>query len=251
MIKVIRVDPPTAEARQLWGRALELAADFGIEEPWTLVGGLMVQLHAFEHGSASRLTGDVDFLGDARGRPEMTARMAEVLAKRNAEMTIPSRGSENTGYQFEVDGSIVEILGPDGLRADPRTLGSYRTIQVPGGTQALRRTEIVLVSLAGAEPAAMKRPSLPGAILIKARAVEKRRRGKFQSDRQDLIRLLGFVDDPRALGDNLKGSEKRWLRDVDSLLDFGDDALGEALRPWRAGGRSCRLSPDPGIAPRR
>lgn len=116
-MKVISVDPPTAEARQLWGRALELAAEFGIEESWTLVGGLMVQLHAFEHGSGSRLTRDVDFLGDARRRPPMTARMAEVLAERNAEMTVPSRGAENTGYQFELDGSIVEILGPDGLRA--------------------------------------------------------------------------------------------------------------------------------------
>lgn len=57
------------------------------------------------------------------------------------------------------------------------------------------------------------------------------RRGKFQSDRQDLIRLLSFVDDPRALGRDLRRTEKRWLRDVDSLLDFGDDALGELFGP--------------------
>lgn len=102
---------------------------------------------------------------------------------------------------------------------------------MPGGTQALARAEIVGVSLDGGEPVAVKRPSLLGAILIKARVVEKRRE-KFESDRQDLIRLLTFVEDPRALGRELKGTEKKWLRKIDALLEFeSDGSLSELFGP--------------------
>ena len=69
----------------------------------------------------------------------------------------------------------------------------------------------------------MRRPSLLGAILIKARVVAARRKEKFDSDRQDLLRLLSYVDDPRALArrEKLKSSEKRWLRKVEDSLNFG------------------------------
>ncbi len=224
MSPVVNIDPPTAEAKRLWASALELARDFGADERWVLVGGLMVQLHAFERSRTSRLTADVDFLGDSRRRPSMTVRMAEVLKERGGEMAMPPVSNEDLGYRFEVDGSIVEILGSEGVRRDPKTLGRYTTFQVPGGTQALARSEVVGVSLDGGEPVQVRRPNLLGAILIKARVVKKQR-DKFESDRQDLIRLLTFVEDPRALTRELKGNERKWLREVESLLAFEDGAL--------------------------
>lgn len=221
---MIDIDPPTAEARRLWANALELARDFGADDRWALVGGLMVQLHAFERNRSSRLTADVDFLGDSRRRPSMTVRMAELLKERGGEMTMPPVSNEDLGYRFEVSGSIIEILGSEGVREDPKTLGKYTTFQVPGGTQALARAEVVRVSLDGGGPVEIRRPSLLGAILIKARAV-KTRRDKFKSDRQDLIRLLSFVEDPRALAGELKGNEKKWLQEVEALLAFDDGPL--------------------------
>lgn len=230
MSSVIVIDPPTVEARRLWTSALELSRDLGPDNRWTLIGGLMVQLHAFERSRSSRLTADVDFLGDSRSRPSMTVRIAEVLKQRGGEMTMPPRTDENLGYRFEVEGSIVEILGSEGVHRDPKTLGKHRTIQVPGGTQALARTEVVRVSLAGGRPVDVRRPSLLGAILIKARAVATKRE-KFESDRQDLIRLLGFVEDPRASAAEIKGNEKKWLRQVRALLDFDDGALRDLFSP--------------------
>jgi hypothetical protein len=223
---VIDINPPTAEARRLWASALELACDFGADDGWALVGGLMVQLHAFERSRSSRLTADVDFLGDSRRRPSMTVRMAEVLQERGGEMVIPPVSGEDLGYRFEVHGSIIEILGSEGVRENPKTLGKHTTFQVPGGTQALARAEVVRVSLDGGEPVEIRRPSLLGAILIKAR-VAKRRRDKFESDRQDLIRLLSFVEDPRALAGELKGNEKKWLQEVEALLAFDDGVLSD------------------------
>lgn len=226
MSRIVNVDPSNAEAKRLWKSALELGQDFGIDQPWALVGGLMVQLHAIEHNRAARLTTDIDFLGDSRRRPAMTVRMAEALKERGGEMAMPPMSNENLGYRFEVDGSIIEILGSDGVHRDPKTLGRYTTFQVPGGTQALTRSEVILVSLDGAEPIPIRRPNLLGAILIKARVVKKQR-DKFESDRQDLIRLLGFIEDPRALARELKGSERKWLRNVEKLLAWRDGGLAD------------------------
>jgi hypothetical protein len=222
----IRIDAPTPEARGLWAKALELAEAFGVDERWTLIGGLMVQLHAFQRGRGSRLTTDIDFLGDSRRRPPMTVRIAEILVERGGEMAMPPVSDASLGYRFDVDGETIEILGSEGVRHDPKTLGKHRTFQVPGGTQALSRTEVVRVSLDGNSPVELRRPSLLGAILIKARTVADRR-DKFDSDRQDLIRLLSFVDDPRTLaeGEGLRESEKGWLRDIEPLLAFDDATL--------------------------
>lgn len=188
----------------------------------------MVQLHAFERGSDSRPTLDIDFLGDSRRRPPMTMQIAEALVERGGEMALPSVSDENLGYRFELDGEIIEVLGSKGLRHDPKTIGKHTTFQVPGGTQALARSEVVLASLDGASPVELRRPSLLGAILIKARVVAKQR-DKFQSDRQDSIRLLSLVEKPRALAEQegLRRTEKKWLRDVGPLLEFDDRALIE------------------------
>jgi hypothetical protein len=193
----------------------------------------MVQLHAFEHQSDSRLTEDIDVLGDSRQRPSMTKRIAELLQRDGAKMKEPPRSKPDLGYKFEVDGSIVEVLGPDGVKADPKTIGKYTTFKVPGGTQALNRAEIVMVVVEDQPAVAMRRPSLLGAILIKARVVAKERKEKFASDRQDLILLLSFIDDPRALATDgeLRKSERKWLRDIEEKIDFSDPTLSDLFSP--------------------
>lgn len=212
---------------------LELAEILGSERRWSLIGGLMVQLHGFERGRAARPTADVDLLGDSRRRPQMTEQIAEAVVERGGVMAMPPVGDARLGFRFHLDGEIVEVLGPDGLGREPRTIGEHVTFQVPGGTQALLRTEPVPVSLDGKRPVEVRRPSLLGAILIKARVVSKRRERKHDSDRQDVIRLLSLVDDPRALAvrEGLKKTEKRWLRDIQALLDFEDTALTGLFRP--------------------
>lgn len=230
---VIHISPPTDEASRLWGIALDLAEAFGAEEDWSLIGGLMVQLHGLEHDDDPRPTVDIDVLGNSRKRPTMTERMARTLIDRGGEVAMPSRSNEKLGYRFEIEGEIVEILGPDGLTSDPKTVDGLNTFQVPGGTQALRRTETILVSLAGAPARALRRPNLLGAILIKARVVAKERPEKFDSDRQDLIRLLGYVEDPRSLAvqEGLKRSEKKWLRAIEKKLDAADPAVAQLASP--------------------
>jgi hypothetical protein len=226
-LREVHIRPVTPEVERLWSLALDLAAGLGADREWSLIGGLMVQLHGFEHDDDLRPTTDIDLLGAARKRPAMTEQIASMLIGKGAEVVTPPRSQPGIGYRFHLDGQVVEILGPDGLRADPQTIGKLKTVQVSGGSQALSRTEVVLIRIAGSPPVAMRRPTLLGAILIKARAVTKRRKGKFHSDRQDLIRLLSYVEDPRALahGEQLKSTERRWLRNTTKALDFDDPGL--------------------------
>lgn len=158
----------------------------------------------------------------------MTEQLARILKNLGGELRLPSSTDAKIGYQFDVQGETVEILGPEGLREYPRTLGSFETIMVNGGTQALNRTEKVPISIGGAEPVIVRRPTLLGAILIKARAVASVKE-KLAEHRDDLIRLLTFVHDPQALADAdaLTTSERRWLRAIEPDLAFDDAALLE------------------------
>jgi len=219
---IIHINPAEPKARRLWSLALEIAEAVGPDGEWSLIGGLMVQLHGFEHNDGLRPTVDIDILAAARKPPAMTEEIASLLTRRGAQVAMPPRSNPALGYRFELHGEVIEILGPDGLKTDPKTVGGLTTFQASGGTKEPRRTEIVPVSLDGSPPVAIRRPNLLGAILIKARVVAERRKEKFDSDRQDLIRLLSYVDDPRALAreEQLKRSEKRWLRKIEGALAF-------------------------------
>jgi hypothetical protein len=224
--RLLEVDPPTPEAAQLWQALADLAEAIGDAGDWCLIGGLMVHLHAVEHRGESRSTMDIDLLGNARTRPSMTERLASTLKGLGAAMAMPSVTSPQTGYVFELDGAVVEVLGSEGLEKDPNTIGAFTTIQVAGSNQALRRAELVALSVSGGDPVPIRVPSLLGAILLKARAMHAAPR-KLGEHRQDLIRLLSFVAEPRELAASggITGNEKGWLSKVKPELDWDDPDL--------------------------
>lgn len=227
----ILIHPPSEDARRLWQLVLSLAVEFGPDREWSLIGGLMVQLHGFENDDEPRATADIDLLGGAKRSPRMTETMAELLVERGAEVVDPPRSSPRLGYRFKFEGETIELLGPDGLRHDPRTIAGLKTFRIEGGSQALYRTEVVYVSLDGEKPVAVRRPNLLGAILIKASVVIKGRADKYSSDRQDLIRLLTYVEDPRALGVEMTRTEAKRLLRAETAVDFEDVGLTESFPP--------------------
>jgi hypothetical protein len=99
---VIAIVSPTAEARKLWSLALSLSEAFGARRDWALVGGLMVQLHGFEHDDDPRPTTDIDMLGGARRSPRMTETMAAFLVDEGAQIPTPPRSNPDLGYVFEL-----------------------------------------------------------------------------------------------------------------------------------------------------
>jgi len=69
------------------------------------------------------------------------------------------------------------------------------------------------------------RPSLLGAILVKARAIEVDDLPDAQ--REDLAFLLSLVDDPFAMAEELSANERKWLQKQAALLD-------PEARAWRS-----------------
>lgn len=217
----VELAPADSNARETWRNALDLMKQ--LEGDWTLIGGLMVQLHAERYdGAGARPTDDVDILANSRTRPSYTERISAKLKQLGFQLSAPVGLDLDTAYRFQRGDEIVDILGPDGVGSQPpRTVGNLETIQVEGGTQALSRTERVVVRLDGSETE-IRCPSLLGAILLKSRSVMRKDR---EQDREDLIRLLTCAQDPQGMIAELTAGERRWLLRAETKLDFADSGL--------------------------
>jgi hypothetical protein len=103
----------------------------------------------------------------------------------------------------------VDVLAPDGLDPPPTLDGKVKAIGVPGGSQALARAETVAVRI-GERRFVLRCPVLLGAVLLKARSLLVHDDPETQRD--DLLRLLSLVEDPRAMAAEVSRSERRWLQ---------------------------------------
>lgn len=200
----------------LWRATAELATALP-SGSWTLVGAQMVFLLAYEHDlPIGRTSGDVDLMMDVRALSGATEEASKTLGRLGYELDPPT--PDGRAHRFRRGDAVIDVLGPDG--AGPRvsllTIPPARTIAVAGGSQALARSRLVRVLLEGRE-IEIPCPSLLGAILIKARAIDVAE--DPDKHRRDLALLLAAVDDPRSLRDDLRKSERGWLRRRRELLD--------------------------------
>jgi hypothetical protein len=118
---------------------------------------------------------------------------------------------------FETQFIVVDVLAPDNLgpRVDLTTRPPGRTLEAPGGTQALARAETIEV-VAGGRSGEIPRPNLVGAILIKASALNLP--GGAERHVTDLAFLLSLLTDPLGERSSLIAGEKKKLRGS-GLLD--------------------------------
>jgi hypothetical protein len=184
-----------------------------------------VFLHAIEHGaSPPRISTDLDVLVNARiaGRP--VAAFAAVLDDLGFELDGIS--PDGIGHRDRRNHLTIDVLAPDGLgdRTDLTTTPPARTLQVPGGTQALDRTELLPVSTSS-RSGHVPRPSLLGAIVGKALAV--RVDDVPNAQRLDLVFLVSLVDDPFTLSDLLTKTDRRRLRSRNDLIDAAHPVWNE------------------------
>ncbi len=183
---------------------------------WTLVGAQMVALHGLERRqSPPRATVDADLLMDVRAVPNATENFSGLLLKHGFELVgIDANG---VGHRFQRERILIDVLAPEGIRRRPITIQPAHTVSVPGGTQALRRTVLVEVSLRGKRLGKLPRPDLLGAILVKIRAIEVD--DVPDAQRRDVAFLLSLVEDPRVLADQLRGDERSWLKRHPEIVD--------------------------------
>ena len=139
---------------------------------WTLIGGLMTQLHAIHHGvDAVRPTNDVDIalhIETARGTPNTTANALESLGY-ELKPSIDPRN--NVGHRFTRGASRVDVVIAD--HPAPRVRERMRRmdmVKVPGGTQALRRTANYRLTFNEETPFTISVPQPFGALILKTAA---------------------------------------------------------------------------------
>ncbi len=224
----IDIDLDDLKTLELWAAVGELVEL--LPGQWVLIGGLMVQLHALEHGvSDVRFTGDIDVLGQARP-PGALSSIDVALRGEGFEMVGPDL--DGYAHRYERDGLIVDVLAPDGIKPPPDLGAGLRAIGVPGGSQAITRSETVTVIVEG-RSFELRRPTLLGAVLIKARSLMVH--SDPETQREDLLRLLALIEDPREMAADLRKTERKWLRVAEQRLNLLEPSLLDAETMRRAG----------------
>lgn len=209
----------------IWSVLIDLASTLRPTE-WCLIGGQMVAFRAsIASVPAPRTSDDLDVLSNLYLHPDAVARCTRTIRDLGFEV----EKLHTSGHRFTRGRLAVDILAPDHppKRAALRTVGRRTTVEVPGGTQALQRLELVRVEYAARE-VLVPIPNLLGALLLKADATRL-----HEPDRHllDVAFLTSLVVDPLELRSALAGSDPRRLRAADTHLADADH------RAWRALGR--------------
>lgn len=208
--------PPPVD--QLWHTLLDLGDRLDV--PWTLIGGQMVLLHAVENGQVPpQVSQDGDVVADVRAVPGALTEV--VAALEHGGFTLQGISADGLAHRYVRSADprpvVIDVLAPEGVgeRADLTTTPPGRTIEVPGGTQALSRTERIAVAHEG-RTGTIPRPTLLAAIVGKAAAT-----ALASPDRhyRDLALLCALVGDPFDLVDQLTRKDRQRLRLASRLLD--------------------------------
>jgi hypothetical protein len=159
----------------------------------------MVLLHALEHDHVPpQISQDGDAVADIRSAPAAISEMVAVLE--SGGFRVNGMSPDGIAHRFVLEAQprdvVIDLLAPDGVgpRADLTTSRPGRTIQVPGGTQALQRTELVSVAHRD-RIGKIPRPLLLAALVLKGAAC-----GITSDDParhlRDLALLCSLVEDP-------------------------------------------------------
>ena len=180
----------------------QIAVQIGPED-WTLVGGLMVALHAAARGiTLPRTTVDVDMVvhvETARGR---VARIRTMLGELGYALLEPSDARRGHAHRFiraggasgvAMTGSpdIVDVMIADHAAPLVRErLGKFPMVAIDGGTQALNRTINAGLEIDGAG-VELSVPDALGAVILKSAAHLADSRDPARDGRAALRILLG------------------------------------------------------------
>ena len=234
---------------QAWHTLFDLAET----EPngWVLVGGQMVYLLAVENGrSPSRTTVDADVVVDVRAKPQATRWLAGWLENRG--FVIDKISADGIGHRFTRPADpgpgtvIVDVLAPEGLGDQTATITSppARTVEAPGGAQALRRGELVTVTVTdvaghSARTGKVRRPTVLAALVAKAASTQIPVRVNRERDWEDAAMLLTLIADPIAAAEQCDRKDRQRLRRLEPLSDRGHPAWTPLIAAEARNGRDA------------
>lgn len=220
-----------------WANVAEIEAVLPYEK-WTLVGGLMAQLHGIQHGiDALRPTNDVDIVLHVETTRGVAADAARALEALKYEYSPSIDDRNNSAHRFTRGDSRIDLItsAPDIVdvlvadHAAPRVIEKLHgkaMVAVEGGTQALRRTVNARLNITPGRTTTVSVPSAYGAVILKAAAFQIDSRDK-ERHLQDAAVLLAVIEDPYAEREQFAGSDRSRLRALAQAMP------GDA-RAWRA-----------------
>jgi hypothetical protein len=206
--------PPGGWARP-WPDVAQLAA-VAPPSAWTLIGGLMVQLHGALAGlPVVRPTNDVDVLLHVETGQGHAAQVARALEELHYELRPSLDVRTGTAHRFVREGAVVDLVTSEAApsvvdvvaadHAPPRALERFRgydLVQVEGGTQALRRTVLAEMEISGSEPTTISVPDAFGALILKAAAhrTDTRDRDRHLADAAVLLACVDPFEERTSSG---------------------------------------------------
>ncbi|MGL5864668.1 MAG: nucleotidyl transferase AbiEii/AbiGii toxin family protein [Dermatophilaceae bacterium] len=220
-----------------WPSVAELA-DALPAASWTLVGGLMTQLHAIHRGlGIVRPTNDVDIVLHIETRRGVPNEVATALEGVGYRFRPSIDGRNHTGHRFVRGTSAVDLVAGDEDQVDvliadhpaPRVIEKLRgheMIRIEGGTQALRRTMNARLEIGPRTVVTISVPRPFGALILKAAAYRTDSRDR-ERHLFDAAALLASIDDPFVERAELTGSDRRRIAALAARLDASHPA-------WRA-----------------
>jgi predicted nucleotidyltransferase len=244
----IDVEAPLGGWLAPWPNVAEIG-DILPHEKWTLVGGLMAQLHGIHRRvTALRPTLDVDMVLHIETGRGVVAEAARALESLGYEFAPSIDDRNNTAHRFMRGESTVDLVAGgdvvDVLIADhppPRMiepLRGRRMVAIEGGTQALKRTINARLEIVPGRITTISVPSPFGAAVLKAAAYLTDSRDR-ERHLQDAALLLAVIDDPHAERDDFAGSDRRRLLALTAALPDEAREWRALSEPWRTNGQAA------------
>lgn len=204
-----------------WPSAFELARLLP-PSSWTLVGGLMVKLHAaLADLPSSRSTVDVDSTLHLETHAVSFAEAAALLASAGFVLDTTT----TYAYRFDRAHERVDIMCSDRHSIWRRPhYGGRPLFGVSGGTRALQQTIDVDMRTRAGDTVRLVIPSVRGALVLKGAAYREDSRDHMRHA-EDGLMLLACLEDP---SDVLPGLSQRSRGRIRSLLR----ALDQQAAPW-------------------
>lgn len=199
-----------------------------LAQGWTLIGGQLVHLHCAERGQLPvRPTNDADTVIDVRADPKMLhtfTKTLEVLGFASAGIT-----AEGRQHRWKRGDASIDVLLPEGTgerSSDRQGVTGSPTLPTEGGTQALRRSETVAVTVEGRD-GFVRRPSLVGALVVKAAAHTNPGDIDPRRHRRDFVLLAGLITARDFASDVLSKKDRQRLRAIVTAVEKDTELLLE------------------------
>ncbi len=238
-----------------WPQAVELLQVMPSTQ-WTLVGGLMIQLHAaYAAMDLTRATLDIDMVLHVETGAVVFADARAHIEGLGYDLQLPAEKDGNIHRFLRTDGAQIDVMIADRLPAhlQQRAMG-HNVFAVPAGTSALRKTVSCVVDPGdGTQQSRFSMPDVLGALVLKGAAYKADSRER-ERHLDDAALLACAMEDPEVEKPRLEGSDRGRIQMLYAALE------DPSHRSWlafsdarRTHGQDCLriLSANPQAAPAR